>query len=51
LIVISSGVLIVIGIDQDGFREVLGFELARSEREDYWRIFFQGLLQRGLRGL
>jgi len=49
--VISSGVFIAIGINQDGFREVLGFELACSEREDYWRIFFPGLLQRGLRGL
>lgn len=49
--VISLGVLIAIGINQDGYREFLDLELVRSETEDHWKDFFERLLERGLKGV
>lgn len=47
--VISMGILLAIGINQDGYREFLDLELVRSETEDYWRLFFEKLIARGLK--
>ena len=49
--VISLGVLIAIGINQDGYREFLDFKLVLSETEEYWKDFFESLLARGLKGV
>lgn len=49
--VVSSAVLIAIGVDMDGRRSVLGVSVARSEAEAHWREFLQDLRQRGLHGL
>ena len=49
--VISLAILIAIGINQDGFREFLDLEIVRSETEDYWRVFFDKLIERGLTGV
>lgn len=49
--VVSSAVLIAIGVDMDGKRSVLGVSVARSEAEAHWREFLQDLRRRGLHGL
>jgi transposase-like protein len=47
--VVSRGVLIVVGIDEDGYREVLGVWCADSESEMSWSEVFKELKERGLR--
>ncbi len=44
-------VLVAIGVRTDGQREVLGFGVARTENDAYWRDFIDGLVARGLRGV
>ncbi len=46
----SQAVLVAIGINWDGRREVLGVELANRESLNSWKEFLDGLRQRGLRG-
>lgn len=50
-IVRSLAVLIAIGINPEGFREVIGISVSLSEAEVHWRTFFQKLTQRGLSGV
>ena len=47
----SQAVLIAIGINWEGRRQVLGVELANRESASSWREFLLGLKQRGLRGV
>lgn len=47
----SRAVLIAIGIDWDGRRQVLGVELANRESATSWKNFLEGLKKRGLRGV
>lgn len=47
----SQAVLIAIGINWDGKREVLGVELANRESLTSWREFLMSLKQRGLSGV
>jgi putative transposase len=49
--VVSQGVLVVCGIDQRGYREVLGCWVAESESEASWGAVFAELKQRGLDGV
>jgi len=49
--VVNLGVLIAKGINQDGYQELLDLELVRSETEDYWKEFFDKLIERGLSGV
>jgi len=49
--VVSQGVLVVVGIGADGYREVLGAWVAESESEASWGAVFAELKQRGLRGV
>ena len=49
--VVSQGVLIVVGIGEDGYREVLGAWMADSESEASWGAVFGELKQRGLGGV
>lgn len=49
--VTGHGVLIVIGIDKDGYREPLGVWTADSESETSWSDAFNSLKDRGLRGI
>jgi putative transposase len=44
----SKGLMIAIGINEQGCREVLGFACADSETEAGWTAFFNGLKSRGL---
>src|SRR5690606_15789309 len=47
----AQSVLLAVGINQDGYREVLGLQVGDSESEDSWSRFFQWLKRRGLRGV
>jgi putative transposase len=47
----SRGALIGIGVNTDGYREVLGVMLGDSESEASWNEFFGWLKSRGLRGV
>ena len=47
--VVSRAVLIAIGVNEDGEREVLGVSVAEKEMESSWRTFMRGLVTRGLR--
>jgi putative transposase len=47
----DAAVLIAIGVDSQGKRQVLGVSVAISEHEVHWRAFFTSLVQRGLTGV
>lgn len=49
--VIDHAVLIAIGVNLKGQREVLGVSTSFSEAEVHWREFLQSLTQRGLHGV
>jgi hypothetical protein len=49
-VIASQAVLIAIGIDWDGRRQVLAVELANRESRSSWRDFLSGLKARGLHG-
>lgn len=44
----SKGLLIAIAVNEEGYREVIGFQLSDSESETSWGDFFNDLKQRGL---
>jgi putative transposase len=50
-IVGSRAVLIAVGIDRDGRRQVLAVELANRESRSAWKDFLLGLRERGLHGV
>lgn len=47
----DAAVLIAVGVNEAGKREVLGISVALSEQEVHWRAFLQSLVTRGLRGV
>jgi len=47
----SRGVMIAVGINTEGYREVLGLVLGDRESEASWREFFSWLKDRNLRGV
>jgi len=49
--IIPQSVLIVVGIDNEGYREVLGVWCADSESEASWSTVFRELKERGLHGI
>jgi putative transposase len=50
-IIRSRAVLVAIGIDWEGRRQVLGVEMANRESSTSWKEFLLGLKRRGLRGV
>ena len=46
--VLSAPVLVALGVDRDGQKEVLDLELLTSESTSCWSGFVQGLISRGL---
>jgi putative transposase len=50
-VIVSQAVLIAIGIDWDGRRQVLAVELANRESRSSWRDFLLALKARGLHGV
>ncbi len=49
--IVSVAVIIAIGVNTDGRREVLGLEIGTSEAEPIWTDFLRKLTRRGLRGV
>src|SRR4051794_23187762 len=49
--VVSAAVIIAVGVNSDGRREVLGMDIGASEAEAFWTAFLRKLRQRGLRGV
>jgi transposase-like protein len=49
--VISQGVLIVMGINTEGMREILAVRIADTESETTWSDLFRDLKRRGLSGV
>jgi transposase-like protein len=49
--VVSQGVLVVSGVREDGFREILAVEVADTESEATYRELFRSLKGRGLKGV
>ena len=47
----AVAVIIAIGVNGDGRREVLGMEIGTSEAEPIWTEFLRKLTRRGLRGV
>lgn len=45
----SKALMIAIGVNEEGHREVLGFDLWDTETEIGWQLFFESLAARGLR--
>jgi transposase-like protein len=50
-VIARQAVLVAIGIDWEGRRQVLGVELANRESRSSWRDFLMGLRERGLTGV
>ncbi|OOO28151.1 UNVERIFIED_ORG: IS256 family transposase [Rhizobium sophorae] len=49
--IVSVAVIIAVGVNSDGRREVLGMEVGTSEAEPIWTEFLRRLTRRGLRGV
>jgi putative transposase len=49
--IVSVAVIIAVGVNSDGRREVLGMEVGTSEAEPIWTAFLRQLTRRGLRGV
>ena len=49
--VVSAAVIVAVGVNSDGRREVLGMDIGPSEAETFWTAFLRKLRQRGLRGV
>jgi len=47
----TRGLLIAIGINEEGYREDIGFQPANSESESSWGEFFSSLKERGLKNV
>jgi len=47
----SAAVLVAVGVNEFGFRSILGVSVSRSEAEVHWRTFLDDLRQRGLHGM
>jgi transposase-like protein len=50
-VVVSQAVLIAVGIDWDGRRQILAVEMANRESRTSWKDFLLGLRERGLHGV
>jgi transposase-like protein len=49
--IVSVAVIIAVGVNSDGRREVLGMDVGPSEAEPFWTEFLRKLARRGLRGV
>lgn len=45
----SRGLLVAIGVNEEGNREIIGFQLTTTESENSWSDFFESLKERGLK--
>jgi putative transposase len=49
--IVSVAVIMAVGVNADGRREVLGMDIGPSEAETFWTAFLRKLTRRGLRGV
>src|SRR5215203_2203856 len=49
--IVSVAVVVAVGVNSDGRREVLGMDIGPSEAETFWTAFLRKLARRGLRGV
>jgi putative transposase len=49
--IVSVAVIIAVGVNDDGRREILGMTVGASEAETFWTEFLRSLARRGLRGV
>ena len=49
--IVAKAVIVAVGANTDGRREVLGMQVGPSEAETFWTDFLRGLARRGLRGV
>ncbi|GAC1532809.1 MAG: IS256 family transposase [Candidatus Dormibacteraceae bacterium] len=49
--IVSVAVIVAVGVNTDGRREVLGVTTGASEAEPFWKAFLRSLADRGLRGV
>ena len=49
--IVSVAVIIAVGVNSGGRREVLGMDIGPSEAETFWTEFLRKLARRGLRGV
>lgn len=49
--IVNVAVIVAIGVNTQGQREVLGLKVGASEAEPFWTAFFRDLNHRGLRGV
>src|SRR6202011_6169986 len=49
--IVSVAVIVAVGVNGDGRREVLGMTIGASEAETFWTGFLRTLTRRGLRGV
>ena len=49
--IVSAAVIVAVGVNGDGRREVLGMDIGPSEAETFWLEFLRKLRRRGLRGV
>jgi len=48
---VTKAFLIVTGVRDDGYREILGAKITDNESEGFWSGFFDELIDRGLKGV
>jgi putative transposase len=49
--IVSVAVILAVGVNTDGTRELLGLATGPSEAEPFWTEFLRSLSRRGLRGV
>jgi transposase-like protein len=49
--IVSVAVIVAVGVNADGRRELLGMDVGPSEAETFWTAFLRKLARRGLRGV
>jgi putative transposase len=49
--IVSVAVIVAVGVNSDGQREMLGMDIGPSEAETFWTAFLRKLARRGLRGV
>ena len=49
--IVSVAVIVAVGVNTEGQREVLGVKVGASEAESFWTEFLRSLNRRGLRGV
>ena len=47
----DAAILLAVGVNEAGKRQIMGVSVSLSEAEVHWRAFLQSLVQRGLRGV